>query len=240
MNNKKVIIIGIVLLTLASIIAGVYAVKSYKKNNGATKNVSADETKFKAEYELLNDQTDDNNNKHSKIVVNKNNGIKYISDTELIEMINNKSGVVFIANNNDELSRLVIPSLLESKEDTGLKSIYYLDITTIQSVLELGKKNKVKTVKKGTDSYYELLNKLDSYLEPYLLYNGDKVIDTNEKRITIPVLIAFNNGNIIGIHQGTVSTHMLLNNPYVSLSDGEKTELVNTYTNIMNKYLESK
>lgn len=239
MNNKKVIIIGIVLLTLASIIAGIYAIKSYKKNNGATKNVTADETKFKAEYELLNNQVI-NDNKYSKITVNKNNGIKYITDTELIEMINNKSGVVFIANNNDELSRMVIPSLLQSKEDTGLKSIYYLDITTIQSVLELGKKNKIKTVKKGTNSYYELLNKLDNYLEPYLLYNGDKVIDTNEKRITIPVLIAFNNGNIIGIHQGTVSTHMLLNNPFIGLSDGEKTELVNTYTNIMNKYLESK
>ena len=239
MNNKKVIIVAIVILTIASIFAGIYAIKGYKKNNGATKNVTNDEIKFKAEYEYLNEKVE-NDLKHNKITVNKNNGIKYISDTDLITKMNEDSGVVFIGNNNDELSRIVINSLMSAKDEAGLKKIYYLDITTIQSELTLGKKNKIKIVKKGTDSYYELLNILDDYLKPYVLYDGDKEIDTLEKRINIPILIAFNKGNIIGIHEGSVSTHMLLNNPYQMLSSSEKQELVTTYTNIMKAYLESK
>ena len=239
MNNKKVIIVAVIILTIASIIAGIYAIKSYKKNNGTTKDVTSDEIKFKTEYEFLNDK-EENNFKHNKIVVNKNNGITYISDTDLLRMINDQSGVVFIGNNNDELSRVVIDSLMTARHEVGLKTIYYLDITTIQSELALGKKNKIKTIKKGTDSYYELLKKLDEYLKPYILYDGDKEIDTLEKRINIPVLIAFNKGNIIGIHEGSVSTHMLLNNPYVLLSNSEKQELVTTYSNIMKAYLESK
>ena len=224
MNNKKVIIVAVIILTIASIIAGIYAIKSYKKNNGTTKDVTSDEIKFKTEYEFLNDK-EENNFKHNKIVVNKNNGITYISDTDLLRMINDQSGVVFIGNNNDELSRVVIDSLMTARHEVGLKTIYYLDI---------------KTIKKGTDSYYELLKKLDEYLKPYILYDGDKEIDTLEKRINIPVLIAFNKGNIIGIHEGSVSTHMLLNNPYVLLSNSEKQELVTTYSNIMKAYLESK
>ena len=239
MNNRKFIVYSIIILTMVSIIAGCYAIVTYKNNDKTPAKVSDGELKFKKEYEYLNNKEEDGHI-HNKISVSKNNGIVYISDTDLVERMKHKSGVVFIGNNNDELSRLVIEPLLTSKENTGLKHIYYLDITGIQSELALTKKNKIKTIRKGTDSYYELLSILDYYLNPYLLYNDDKEIDTKEKRINIPLVVAFDKGNIIGIHEGSVSTHMLLNDPYTKLSESEVNELVNTYTNIMNKYLESK
>ena len=239
MNSRKVLIILITLLTMVSIIAGIYAVINYKNTNNIKTGYTDFELKFKHEYEYLNNK-EESGNVHNRISVSKDNGIVYISDTDLIDMINNKSGVVFIGNNNDELSRLAVSALLKSRKDTGLKHIYYLDITSIQSELSLTKKNKIKTIRKGTTSYYKLLTFLDYYLDPYILYKDDLEVDTKEKRINIPLLFAFNNGNIIGIHEGTVSTHMLNNNPYLKLSASEESELVNTYTNIMNKYLESK
>ena len=238
MNNRKFIVSSIILLTMVSIIAGAYAIVTYKNNDRTPAKVTTNESKFKAEYEYLNNKEEDGHI-HNRISVSRKNGMVYISDTDLVARMKDKSGVVFIGNNNDELSRLVIEPLLTSKENTGLKHIYYLDISSVQSELALTKKNKIKTIRKGTDSYYELLEILDYYLNPYVLYKDEKEVDTKEKRINIPLLVAFNKGNIIGIHEGTVSTHMLLNDPYAKLSESEVTELVNTYTNIMNKYLES-
>lgn len=237
MDNKKTLCLAIIVLSIVSVVALIYAVNQYR-NNETTVNVTKDEQLFKTEYESNNNLIVDEH-QYSNISIIKSNNIKYVSDSELVEILKEESSLVFIGDKNDEYSRLVAPILINVSKELKVKKIYYLEINDIRDELTLGKKDKVKVVKKGTDAYYELLNMLGDFLNPYYLYNnkGEKV-DTSEKRITTPIILATKNGEIIGAHLGTVSTHMLSNDPYLKMTDSEVSELTNTITNIINKYME--
>ncbi len=56
MNNRKFIVSSIILLTMVSIIAGAYAIVTYKSNGRTSAKVTTNESKFKEEYEYLNNK----------------------------------------------------------------------------------------------------------------------------------------------------------------------------------------
>lgn len=79
--------------------------------------------KFKNEYEMLN-----NDSKYQVLNIDQNNSIKYASVEEIIDIIDNKSGVIYLGYPECILCRSAIPSLLQAASETGLGSIYYLNV----------------------------------------------------------------------------------------------------------------
>ena len=72
---------------------------------------------------------------------------------------------------------------------------------------------------------------LDEYLDEYILTGKDgEEVGTGEKRIYAPTVIAVSNGEVTGIHVGSVSTQ---ESGYDTLTDEEKEELKDIYSELI-------
>ena len=85
---------------------------------GCTNNKLNKET-FKQEYEKYNSTK-------IKLEIAINNIIEYVSKAEINKIIKSKTGVIFIGNPQDNLSRVSIKLLLEAADSTDLDKIYYI------------------------------------------------------------------------------------------------------------------
>lgn len=228
-NNNK--------LWLKGIIAAVMIVLVFCAIIKNTNFMNNDGKKLKEEYESLNNTIRESDGaKYNNVNIPEKNPIKYINALEAVDIIKNKTGVIYFGANWCPWCRNAIEVLLEEAMNLDNQTIYYVNMDEVRNVWEIvdGKLEKTTTEKEG---YYELLEALDEVLSPstYTLTdtNGKKY-DTKEKRIGMPLVIAVKNGKIETKHSGTVK----LNDnqtKYSKLEDNQKEELQKIYHDLINK-----
>ncbi len=185
--NKNVItgiILGIIVLILC------YIAFNWEKetviDETPSYTITNDSLKFKKEFEA-------NNDKKNKVNISIKNysTVTYSSYEEIFKKLeSDESYILFFASSTDENSR-IMASVLVDKALTLKQDIYYLDISNDMDTKELTKDGKIKTIKKGSDNYYELVKKLNGYLPAYKELNDDNV-----KRIYLPAVVFIQKGNI--------------------------------------------
>jgi hypothetical protein len=185
--NKNVItgvILGIIVLILC------YTAFNWKKelviDETPSYTITNDSLKFKKEFEA-------NNDKKNKVNISIKNysTVTYSSYEEIFKKLeSDESYILFFASSTDENSR-IMASVLVDKALTLKEDIYYLDISKDIDTKELTKDGKIKTIKKGSDNYYELVKKLNGYLPAYKGLNDDTI-----KRIYIPTVVFIQEGII--------------------------------------------
>lgn len=79
-----------------------------------------DSIKFKKEYEKYND-------KYLSLEISEANLIKYSTDDEINQIIQDGTGVIYIGNPKDNISRKAVDVLLGVAHNTDLEQIYYID-----------------------------------------------------------------------------------------------------------------
>ena len=222
MNKQKIITILLPILCLCMAIISYISVK----------NLNTDAIKFKKEYESLND-TKVNNKKYKSVEINKNNPIKYSNYNEIIDVIKNKTGVIYLGFPECPWCRNAVPVLLDVARDNGIDTIYYLNILNERDsyIVKNGKIEYAKDDKgndiKGTEGYLKLLKVLDKELEDYVIEFEGKEYNTNSKRIYAPTVIFVRDGKVIGLHVSTVSSQT---DPYKDLTKTQYKELYDEYS----------
>lgn len=186
--NKNVItgiILGIIVLILC------YIAFNWEKetviDETPSYTITNDSLKFKKEFEA-------NNDKKNKVNISIKNysTVTYSSYEEIFKKLeSDESYILFFASSTDENSR-IMASILVDKALTLKENIYYLDITNDVDKKELTKDGKIKTIKKGSDNYYELVKKLNGYLPSYEGLKDDTI-----KRVYIPTVVFVSKGKII-------------------------------------------
>ena len=215
-KRNKIILITVVILTLIVIAVCIYCII----NNNHVNN--SDAIKFRTEYMELNDKVNESVGKNYPLVnISVDNTVKYASPKEATKMLKSGTGLIYFGFNDCPWCRSLV-SVLTDVAIEKEENIYYVDIADIRSsfIIEDGKLSKNK---KGTKDYYNILEKLDEYLDEYYLEDevGNKY-DTEEKRLYAPTLVAVKKGKITGIHVGTVPSQQ---NGYDKLSNDEIKEL---------------
>lgn len=223
--NKLFIILVPVLCILAVVVAHFKIV-----------NTISDSVKFKEEYESLNGEESSSGETYKEINIDKNNPIKYTDYEELIDVIENKTGVIYLGFPECPWCRSALPVLLDAAKENNINTIYYLNLKNERDsyVVEDGKLvyalddegNEIK----GTEGYFELLDALDEYLSDYTIVFEDETYEVGEKRIYAPSVIFVKDGEVIGIHVSTIETQ---ENAYEELSDDQYEELYSIYEDYM-------
>ena len=228
MNKKlKLIIIIIVALIIACVITFIIINNSKKK----TYTITNDSLQFKTDYESLNGQTNSDGKTYPKVNIKSYNPIKYSSYEEIMNILNGGTGIIYFGFPECPWCRNLVPVLIDSAIDNNVDMIYYLNIRDDRDTKELTKSGKVKTTKKGTDNYTNLVKKLYDYLPEYSGLN-----DSTIKRIYLPTVVFVKNGKVLGLEQSLESFSKRVDgNPYQEMTEDEKTEL----TNIFVKYYKS-
>ncbi len=172
--KKKLIIPSIVLLIVIVILIYFYIIKT---NN-------TDAAKFKKEYEVLNTQLNiDGSKKYKQLSINKDNNIIYLNYNELMNFINEGTGILYFGRPGCPWCRLLVPPMLEFAKENNLK-IYYYNIEADRD--------------KNNNNYKKILNLLDEYL-PIDTINQketDKDFDKNLKRVILPHLFFLDQGKV--------------------------------------------
>ena len=105
--------------------------------------------------------------------------------------------------------------MIEASHDVGLDKIYYVNVKEIRDTLELVD-GEVSVKESGTDSYYELLEKIGTVLEDYTLTDTDgNKIQTNENRIFAPNIVSIVDGKAVSMTDGISE---LETDPYMELT----------------------
>lgn len=165
----------------------------------------SDAEKFKEEYETLNGTTREKDGKTIRAIeIPTDNPMVYADENEIIEMLEDKkSFVVYFGFSDCPWCRSAIPILIEVAKDLGLDKIYYVDVKEIRDMMAIDEEGNVITETKGTDGYYELLKKFDNVLDDYTLKDEDNnEVETEEKRIYAPNIVAVVEGNPVELTDG--------------------------------------
>ncbi len=186
-----------------------------------------DGERFKEEYESLNNVEFTEGETYNTININANNIIKYASIDEVINIIENETGVIYLGSPENLICRNIVPALLEASDSTPIEEIYYLNIDKEKEILSLDENNNVVVEQKASSSYSKLLNLLNEASDDYILEDhlGNQ-INTNKKTISLPLVLFIKDGKIIDYHKGTVPSQEDLERP---LTENENNELINIY-----------
>lgn len=216
---RKKLIIGLSIMLILVLLTGCTNKKVSK---------TTDAIKFKEEYESLNDQINEGNQKkYPKVSIDKSNPIQYATIDDVLEVLDNKTGVIYFGFPNCPWCRNAVPVLLNAATSTGLDRIYYLNVLDIRDTKEIDNNGKVVTTNKGKKGYSKLLEKMDSILPEYTLEDEDEnEVSANEKRIYVPLVVFVKKGKIVAYHEDTVESQK---DPYKLLDDKQTEELFNIY-----------
>ena len=156
MEKDKKILLGIIgLILIVAVVIVVLVVKDNKKPT-----YTADEIKFKEEYEALNNEGNSyNDKKYLELNILEDNNVVYATEKEIVEILKNGDGVIYFGFPNCPWCRAMISTLLEVAHENGIKNVYYLNVLEIRDSYKVESKEVLRT-KEGTDSYYKILNEL--------------------------------------------------------------------------------
>lgn len=247
-NYGKTLLSGIIILLI--LVAGFVGYKKMNEKPNDNKKVvlTADEKKFKKDYESLNNTANSNGTKNKSIKILEDNNVKYISLAEAAKILDEGSGIIYFGFASCPWCRNAVPELLTAMSNTGLDTIYYVNVREdndaekdIRDAWELNTRNKPFKKKDADEAYYKILVSLANELKDYVLTtDNNKEVNTGEKRLYAPTVVAVANGEIVGFHEGTVEGHDKdADGNLRDLTKAEQESLVNTYTEMITKYTNS-
>lgn len=196
--------IGVVLCAVAAILAYLKMINT----------VDTDAIKFKKEYESLNGEEASSEKVYKEISISKNNPVKYATYDELIDVIENGTGVIYLGFPGCPWCRTALPVLFDVLEKNNVKTLYYLNIlnerdsyVVVDGELTYQLDDDGNEIK-GTEGYHKLLEALDENLTDYIISYEGETYETGEKRIYAPTVIFVRNGKVIGLHVSTVESQL--------------------------------
>ena len=226
MKKENILLICLPVFCLLAAILG------YLKIINNSNTINEEAIKFKEEYEKYNDKDASSDKKYSSLNLSENNPIKYSTYDNIIDVIKNQTGIIYLGFPECPWCRSVVPVLFDVAKDNDIDTIYYLNIKDDRTsyiveddklVYELDENGKEK---KGTDDYHKLLKVLDKHLTEYTVSYDGKVYETGEKRIYAPTVIFVKDGKVLGLHVSTVDSHL---SGFDKMNKEQKEELYSIY-----------
>lgn len=231
MDKDRKMFLGILLLLFTfMIMIGIIAFRDKKEESV----MNSDSISFKNEYESLNNVVREKDGRTIKeISIDANNPVDILTEEEAVALLESGTGILYFGFPDCPWCRNMLPVLLQTLKNMSIERMYYLNIGSIRNTLALGEKNKVEVKEEGTKGYYKILELMDEVLDPYyLISEDDKKIDTKEKRLMAPTVVAIKDGKIVDIHVGTVESQ---ENGYDDLSIEQQEELQNRFMELIRK-----
>lgn len=208
LENKSVFKRGIVIFVLGIIllILFVWQTGLFSKNSDAIK--------FYNEYGNVTN-------------IKEDNIYTYASKEKVLDLLDHGTGVIYFGYSTSDWCKSIVTTLEEAAKEAKEDKIYYYNIKNDRDELSINENNEIVTEKHGTAFYRELLKELDDVISPYLLEDEEgKKVDTEEKRIYVPLVVFVKDGKAIFAHQNTVKSH---DDPKRKLTKKQSEELKSIY-----------
>ena len=161
---------------------------------------TTDAMKFKKEYESLNGQANDAGVLHKEITIPEENPMVYATQEEVMEMLENGTGIIYFGFPECPWCRAALPVLLEAAEEELMTKILYYNNKDQRDTRELLETGGNQITKEGTSGYYAILNALGEFASAY-----DGMNDETIKRLYYPTVVFVYEGEIVGLQESLSS-----------------------------------
>ena len=193
MKKIKEILIFCILVIVIGIAMATVVIKIEQKSNEdnadkeninseSTSNITPteDALRFKKEYEDVNGMIREKDGMlFNNVDIPEQNPIQYINIDEFVDILNNKSGIVFLSSPTCPYCRASISSLLKAAKELKMTTIYYYDISKDEN--ETDSENEIQELKR-----YGIITENEegknAWKIPQLLNIKDKKIVSSRKR----------------------------------------------------------
>ena len=147
-------------------------------------------------------------------LIDKKHIYEVIDADRLIELIENKETALIVLGFKEcPWCQALVPYVNEVSKEMGLKKVYYVDI---------------KDMRDNTESIdHPKYLKIKEYFKD--------AVDTSKDRINAPTTIALKNGEMVGYHLDTVSSHMMEDTILPSMNHEQIEELKIILKELINK-----
>lgn len=142
--------------------------------------------------------------------VSKENPFKYIDIDEVLDILENKTGIIFFGNSDCEWCISSAEVLTDALNEEDVKEVYYYNPVAIKD--------------KENEEYKKVLDVLKEYLEED---------EDGNPQLNIPDVYFVKNGKIIGHVNDTISVDSTEDE---ILTDENKEDLKNKYIELINEY----
>lgn len=160
MKKIKEILIFCILVIVIGIAMATVVIKIEQKSNEdnadkeninseSTSNITPteDALRFKKEYEDVNGTIREKDGMlFNNVDIPEQNPIQYINIDEFVDILNNKSGIVFLSSPTCPYCRASISSLLKAAKELKMTTIYYYDISKDEN--EKDSENEIQELKR--------------------------------------------------------------------------------------------
>lgn len=160
MKKIKEILIFCILVIVIGIAMATVVIKIEQKSNEdnadkeninseSTSNITPteDALRFKKEYEDVNGMIKEKDGMlFNNVDIPEQNPIQYINIDEFVDILNNKSGIVFLSSPTCPYCRASISSLLKAAKELKMTTIYYYDISKDEN--ETDSENEIQELKR--------------------------------------------------------------------------------------------
>lgn len=144
--------------------------------------------------------------------VGKKNIYEYETFDNILDIMNNKSGIIYLGFPSCALCKEITPILNEAAKEKNISKISYYDFKNIRD--------------NYTFEYEKIIKKLSTFLDED---------DEGNKRLTAPSVIFVNEGEIVGYYKGVLGS-----SSEELLTIEEKQKLKEEFLNFIDKVLEEK
>lgn len=141
--------------------------------------------------------------------VKKDNVYKYSTYSNVIDTLENKTGIIYLGFPSCALCKEITPILNDVAKEKGIKEILYYNFKDMRD--------------NNTTEYRELADKLSDYV---------KTDDEGNKRIQAPTVIFVNKGNIVAVYIGTINS-----DSEEIMTDEEKNMLKQNFESLVDKMI---
>lgn len=223
----KLQLTGLIIIFLVSS----YLIYNYVGTKDDNKNIiettTEDERKFEKEYESLNGKYNEETKKKTMTIdIMEDNNIKYATVNEIIELLENGTGVIYFGFPECPWCRNAVPVLIKTALEYDIDPIYYYNAYSIRDTKHL-ENGTIVTDKEGTEEYNKILELLGSKASIYEGLENEEI-----KRLYFPTVVFVKNGEIVDVVVGTVDSQ---DDPFISLTKEQTDELEKKYTDGINK-----
>ena len=190
-----------------------------------TDEVKTDNIRFKEEYESINGQLNDKGKTITTINIDENNSIRYIEQQEVVEALINGTHVVYFGWPECSWCRRALPVLIDAVNEYPGMRIYYFSIKQAREDYDNGVDSELAELYKEISKIL-LMSDVD--------FSEISEVDENGiLRIVASMLIFVKNGDVIGAHRRTVSSHL---DSYEELTAEQIKELKEIYDYFCNRW----
>lgn len=193
---KKNVIIIISLIIVIAIMSFVLVLMKTDKNQNE---FSADEIKFKQEYESVNGVELAENYSLKNVEIVSDNNVSYVSDNEVLDLLQNGTNVIYFGWADCNWCRSIVPTLIDVLKDNSIDTLYYYDFKSLRSAYEENSDDKKVSI------YKDILSIIGEDINSVFDENS---LRSGEKKILAPTVVFIKDGKYVGLHVKSVDSQI--------------------------------